>query len=170
MSRHRSGIARNLALVPCLLPGLVLAWAAVGCDRTPSTSDASEDAPEAMADSTAAEWVDGETADGTWRVWWRPVGGPIPSLEPFSVEVRLRDPAGGPVPEHVTVLVDATMPHHGHGMNVEPRIQRIGDGLYLAEGMLMHMPGRWEFTVDVLGGGPEEAEVERAQWTVMLDD
>jgi hypothetical protein len=120
--------------------------------------------------TTDASWTSGDTADGTWSIAWRPVGGVIPPLDPFTVEVVVRDPAGGAIPADVGVLVDATMPHHGHGMNVEPRITRTGErdgaATFLAEGMLLHMPGRWEFTVDVLRDG----DVERAQWTVMLDD
>lgn len=142
-----------------------------GCDEAPSPAAPASgvkvesiDAPS--GESADDQWRRGVTADGTWSVAWRPVGGVIPPLDPFAVEVELQDPAGHAIPENVTVLVDATMPHHGHGMNVEPRIERRDDGRFIAEGMLLHMPGRWEFTVDVLRGD----EVERAQWTVMLDD
>lgn len=137
-----------------------------------SSEEASVAAAPAPVTDVDADWTTGETADGTWSIAWRPEGGTIPPLDPFAVEVVVRDPAGGEVPDAVTVLVDATMPHHGHGMNVEPRIERLaedapgGGARFRAEGMLMHMPGRWEFTVDVVRGG----EVERAQWTVMLDD
>ena len=141
---------------------------AIGCEDPGPSKTADLDATAAA--SMEMDWLEGETADGSWLVSWRPIGGPIPSLEPFSVEVRVVDPHGDPIPEGMTVLVDATMPHHGHGMNVEPRIDATGGGRFTAEGMLMHMPGRWEFTVDVLDEDSGRAEVERAQWTVTLDD
>lgn len=110
------------------------------------------------------DWSKLTTADRTWDVWWRPIPAAIPALEPFSVEVMVRDAAGRPAGEGVSVVVDATMPHHGHGMNVTPVVSRDGD-LWLAEGLLLHMPGRWEFTVDVV----REGEIERAQWTEELE-
>lgn len=146
-------------------PIAVLSWIvvvaiAVGCDRNEAGSG---DAVVAEP-STEVAWREAPTADGTWQVGWRPLVEPIPTLDPFSVEVRVSDSEGGTPPEGTVVLVDATMPHHGHGMNVVPRILRQGD-TWIAEGMLLHMPGRWEFVVDV----QREHETERAQWTLMLD-
>jgi hypothetical protein len=45
--------------------------------------------------------------------------------------------------------VDAQMPEHRHGMNYHPRVAPKGEGRYLAEGLLFHMPGRWQFVFDV---------------------
>ncbi len=167
---------RRCRRVRTSVAGLLVAGLLVGCgggDGEGASTDGVADASGTAADASAvvdAAWTSGDTADGTWSISWRPVDGEIPPLDPFSVEVVVRSPSGGPVPEDVSVLVDATMPHHGHGMNVEPRVTRTdpgdGEARFLAEGMLLHMPGRWEFTVDVLRGG----EVERAQWTVTLDD
>lgn len=145
------------------LPGtlIFLVGLVAGCDRdqTPPVAD------QAVEEATAeVAWREAETADGTWQVGWRPLVEPIPTLDPFAVEVRVTDPEGGDPPEGTAILVDATMPHHGHGMNVVPRILRQGD-TWIAEGMLLHMPGRWEFVVDVQQGH----ETERAQWTLMLD-
>ncbi|MFM1832526.1 MAG: hypothetical protein RLZZ461_842 [Planctomycetota bacterium] len=152
---------------------LALAVTLAGCSeqQPAATTTATTTTPTPTPDPTPdLIWTTGDTADGTWSIAWRPVDGVIPPLDPFTVEVVVRDPAGGTVPSDLGVLVDASMPHHGHGMNVEPRVTRTGDvdggAAFLAEGMLLHMPGRWEFTVDVLRDG----EVERAQWTVMLDD
>ena len=47
----------------------------------------------------------------------------------------------------------ATMPEHGHGMNVEPRALASPDGSYRVRGMLLHMGGRWELTIHVLERG-----------------
>jgi hypothetical protein len=151
---------------------LALAMGLCACGENGGASSESEVAAAVAADAGTldADWTTGDTADGTWAIAWRPVGGVIPPLDPFSVEVVVRSPTGAAIPAEVGVLVDATMPHHGHGMNVEPRITRTGEtdggATFLAEGMLLHMPGRWEFTVDVVRGD----EVERAQWTVTLDD
>ena len=55
-----------------------------------------------------------------------------------------------------TVRVDAQMPEHRHGMNYRPRVSARGDGLYVAEGLLFHMPGRWHLLFDVERGGRTE--------------
>ena len=134
--------------------GVSIGW--VGC---------SEEAGNAVDGATPdATWTDLETADQNWQVRWRPIPSEIPALEPFSVEVMVNDAGGRPAGDGVSVVVDATMPHHGHGMNVIPRVTRDGDR-WLAEGLLLHMPGRWEFTIDVVRAD----EVERAQWTEELE-
>ena len=62
------------------------------------------------------------------------------------------------------LFVDAGMPHHRHGMNVVPEIESLSPGRWIARGMLLHMPGRWQFYVDVL----EDGRIERAQWSTWL--
>jgi hypothetical protein len=52
--------------------------------------------------------------------------------------------------------VDAQMPDHRHGMNYRTTILPGRDGRYRVEGLLFHMPGRWELTFDVRAG--EESE------------
>lgn len=47
------------------------------------------------------------------------------------------------------LAVDALMPNHLHGMNYRPRVSAQGDGRYVAEGLLFHMPGRWRLLFDV---------------------
>jgi hypothetical protein len=56
------------------------------------------------------------------------------------------------------------MPSHGHGMNTKPRLTRLGDGEWRAEGMLFHMPGEWELYVYV---GLDKA-MERAAFPLKL--
>jgi hypothetical protein len=53
----------------------------------------------------------------------------------------------------VLTRVDATMPEHRHGMNYRPTLAAKGGGRYLAEGLMFHMPGRWELTFDVERAG-----------------
>ena len=53
-------------------------------------------------------------------------------------------------------MVDARMPEHRHGMNYRPRVVRKSEGVYVAEGLLFHMPGLWQLMFDVDRGGRME--------------
>jgi len=55
--------------------------------------------------------------------------------------------------------VDARMPAHGHGMNYVAKVKAFGAGRYQADGLLFHMPGRWEFVFDVMVGANHERVV-----------
>lgn len=73
----------------------------------------------------------------------------VPPLNaPFSVAFALcaRDGAAVPAPR-----IDAWMPAHRHGMNYRPSVAALGPGRFRADGLLFHMPGRWEFRIDVGG-------------------
>jgi hypothetical protein len=52
--------------------------------------------------------------------------------------------------------VDAHMPEHRHGMNYRPTVAATGNGRYVAEGMMFHMPGRWRLVFDVELAGRTE--------------
>jgi hypothetical protein len=52
--------------------------------------------------------------------------------------------------------VDAQMPAHRHGMNYRARVAPQGDGRYRAEGLLFHMPGKWQFVFDLERPGRTE--------------
>jgi hypothetical protein len=139
----------------------------LGCDR-PAAEDSGgipeTSAVEAISPTDVEiDWREGETGDGTWMIAWRPTVPVPPVSEPFSVEVRVSKADGSPPGDGIEVFFDAEMPHHGHGMNVVPRVTRRGD-VWLVEGILMHMPGRWELSIDVIDGD----ETERSQWTVQL--
>jgi hypothetical protein len=80
-----------------------------------------------------------------------PAPAPIAVGQHFSVDavVCARDgarPATG-------LRVDALMPEHRHGMNYRATVSARGDGRFLAEGLLFHMPGRWQLVFDVEAGG-----------------
>ena len=85
---------------------------------------------------------------------WRPIlkGVPvapaaIPMAQHFAIEVQLCD---GAAPATASLAkVDATMPEHRHGMNYRPRITATGDGRFRADGMMLHMSGRWQLEFDV---------------------
>jgi hypothetical protein len=74
---------------------------------------------------------------------------PIPIGAHFSLEFRICAAPGMPMPE--VVAVDARMPAHGHGMNYAPSLVRATDGRFRAEGLMFHMPGRWELMFDLKG-------------------
>lgn len=73
--------------------------------------------------------------------------------EPFALVLNVCTKRGDPAE---LLAVDANMPEHRHLMNYRSSIKAGGDGRYRAEGMLFHMPGRWEITFDVRSG--EESE------------
>ena len=53
--------------------------------------------------------------------------------------------------------VDAQMPEHRHGMNYKASVTAATTpGRYRAEGLMFHMPGKWEFLFDVRNAGGVE--------------
>jgi hypothetical protein len=69
----------------------------------------------------------------------------------FSIEAVV---CTTPAPQGLRV--DAQMPEHRHGMNYRPTVSARGPGRYVAEGLLFHMPGRWQLVFDVERGGRTE--------------
>jgi hypothetical protein len=104
------------------------------------------------------------TDDGAFTVWWRVAGerDVLPDSDPFDLEVRVDDVNGAPT--DVRLELDAEMPHHGHGMNVRPVVERVGPGRFIVKGVLLHMSGRWELAFDL--GDPDGVQWRRAQCTV----
>lgn len=106
------------------------------------------------------------SAAGTYVLKWifeGPDGMP-PLRDPFTVTVSVRRAADG-APFLGDLQVDAAMPHHGHGMNVSPKVIRVAPGSYRVEGMLFHMPGYWELYFDAVDAG----RLERTQGTVTIE-
>ena len=90
----------------------------------------------------------------------------------FSVEFETCPKGDAPAP--AGVAVDAFMPEHGHGMNyralVKPAASAKPAGAptiarYRADGLMFHMPGRWDFYFDVRSAGG----TERATRSIMLE-
>lgn len=97
---------------------------------------------------------------GTWRVAYRTEPSPIPLNEPFSVFVRVARTGTIDYLPDVPVWVDASMPHHQHGMNRVPEQVRVTPELLRVDGLLFHMGGAWTLTFDVTQGAiTERAEV-----------
>lgn len=74
----------------------------------------------------------------------------------FVVELALCQKEGAAAPE--SVRVDAHMPEHRHGMNYKTTVTATAPGRYRAEGLLFHMPGRWEYIFELRAGGSGAAE------------
>ena len=66
----------------------------------------------------------------------------------FSVEVAACAKSG---PPPRTLKIDAHMPEHRHGMNYRPTLKPLSPGLWQADGLMFHMPGKWEIVFFVEG-------------------
>jgi hypothetical protein len=55
------------------------------------------------------------------------------------------------------------MPEHRHGMNYRPVVVARGAGLYRADGLMFHMPGRWEIHFDVVTAAATDRLVATTQ-------
>lgn len=89
-----------------------------------------------------------QTIEGKGHVitWRAPT--PLPLAQFFALDFAVCARDGGRVE---APRVDATMPQHGHGMNYRPAVEALGDGRFRANGMLLHMPGRWQLSFTVGG-------------------
>jgi hypothetical protein len=94
----------------------------------------------------------------TYVLAWRAEPPPLKVSEFFALEVAACDRAGG---RPLELRVDAQMPEHRHGMNYRPSVASRGGGRFTATGLLLHMPGRWEFSFDVRGEAGAEVLRDR---------
>lgn len=83
-----------------------------------------------------------------------PEPAPIPLNAPFALEIKLCDARIAELSR--LAAVDAWMPAHRHGMNYKTTLTKRDWGHYRAEGLLLHMPGEWEFVFDF--AGPDKPE------------
>ena len=90
-------------------------------------------------------------AAGDLVLMFRTVPAAIELGQHFAVEAIVC-----PTPTTSGVRVDAHMPEHRHGMNYRPTVTVTSEGRYRAEGLLFHMPGRWQLLFDVERGGRTE--------------
>lgn len=89
-------------------------------------------------------------SDARFQLVFKATPSPIPVGQHFQLDFALCPLAPAPAPREVRV--DAHMPEHRHGMNYRPGVRSLGAGLYRAEGLMFHMPGRWELVFDVRSG------------------
>jgi hypothetical protein len=89
-----------------------------------------------------------KTADAEIAYRWEPAELKVGQF--FAAEVvACRAPGPDPVGQ---IAIDATMPSHGHGMNYRPKGERMPTGHHRVTGLMLHMPGTWYVTFDLLQG------------------
>ncbi len=86
---------------------------------------------------------------------------PIPVGQHFGIDFVLCPAA----PAADEVRVDAQMPEHRHGMNYRASVRNLGPQHYRADGLLLHMPGRWQLIFDVRRGDT----VQRLSQTLQVE-
>jgi len=151
-----------------------------GCGDAPPEAPArpSSTAPAAAGDS-ADQGRAGEAAappaaedqrvlasnGGRWTIRWQPIDHELPPVnEAFSMQVEVLDAATGAFAD-VELIADGAMPHHRHGLVRRPEVTADGPGRFRVDGMLLHMPGRWELYFDVV----DEGLVDRGQDELHLE-
>jgi hypothetical protein len=121
------------------------------------------------SEKSAAPWAGGtevRSNDGSWRVVYKVEDAGIRRGETFALDAWVFGAEEATAPRtDVSLAVDAAMPQHGHGMNRVPRIEKLPDGEFRVDGLLFHMPGKWELYFDVARG----PLVERAQVDVEVE-
>src|SRR5262245_20501609 len=70
----------------------------------------------------------------------------------FTVDLVVCARKGGAIAAE-NLRVAAHMPEHRPGMNYRTVVKAVEDGRYVAEGLMFHMPGRWELVFEVRGDG-----------------
>lgn len=88
-----------------------------------------------------------------YMVAFRPEPMRIEVGQPFSLLFNVCTKSNSPAE---LLAVDAVMPEHKHAMNYRTTIVAGPDGRYRVDGLVFHMPGRWELSIDVRAG--EESE------------
>ncbi len=84
----------------------------------------------------------------SYEIVFKSVPGPIETGKHFSLDFAVCPRGDAQRPD--AVRVDAVMPEHRHGMNYRPVVVARGGDLYRADGLMFHMPGRWELRFDVV--------------------
>lgn len=91
---------------------------------------------------------------GPYTIAYQSSPAKIPLGQPFALLFAVCANNGAAAP--ASVSVDAQMPEHRHGMNYRPSIKTEAAGRYRADGLLFHMPGRWELIFEVRANGKAE--------------
>lgn len=70
----------------------------------------------------------------------------------FCMLVMVSSTKPSPIKDLTLKAFDATMPGHGHGMVTRSKIRAVKAGEYLIEGLKLHMPGEWNFKLELVHG------------------
>ncbi|HWS76148.1 MAG TPA: hypothetical protein VN324_13475 [Quisquiliibacterium sp.] len=89
-------------------------------------------------------------------VVWQTEPAAIVVGRPFAIVAAVCPKGSASGAQVQSLVVDATMPEHRHGMNYTPQPSRLPDGRWRADGLVFHMPGRWALTFDVQADGRRE--------------
>lgn len=149
----------------------VVTLAAAGCEapqsaRTDPSQSATQQervAPPPLTGNIHSAKSD----DGRYELRYVTTPDPLPLNEMFAIDIVLLDASTGkpPASADLSLLVDARMPEHQHGMNVAPKVENLGNGRFRATRMLFHMPGYWELYFDIAVAGV----TTRVQFDMTLD-
>ena len=116
-------------------------------------ADASSSLCEASANNTSTGYAD--NAESSWMTGERfrvkvEATSNITVSQPFSAIVHA---CGDFVAEAPVLDIDMSMPVHGHGMNYDPEISLVSvdanEAAFKVDGLVLHMPGAWEWNVTV---------------------
>ena len=90
------------------------------------------------------------------QIAFAPRPAPLVQGRHFALDIVLCPGAGQAMP--TMLKVDADMPAHRHGMNYRATVTPLGEGRFSAQGLLLHMPGRWRFIFELPGAAGEPAQ------------
>lgn len=139
-------MSRLAALVTALVAVPLAAQPPLAASPVPEGPGASAAVPEASCAPAppGAQRIE----QAPLQVHWVVQPAPISVSQPFSLRLGL-------CPARAELLrVDARMPEHRHGMNYRVRLLREGVE-WQAQGLVWHMPGRWELMLLVRLDGVE---------------
>jgi len=97
--------------------------------------------------------LEAATPSGDYTVRILGLPQPLPANQIFILPVEVT-PSAASGDQPIRIRVDAGMPHHGHGMVVDPAVSPQSEhaGRFEVRGMMLHMAGAWELYIDVFEG------------------
>jgi len=129
--------------VETLLCVAAMACMFAACDR----KEASAGTPAAAVDKASDNGqltFPGKQGKFTFEVHLRPHPPVVGQF--FKAVTTVRDAKTNKPVGDGTFTLDATMPSHGHGMMTEPKHKAAGPGMWVSEGMKLHMHGPWRIS------------------------
>ena len=101
------------------------------------------------------------TTDGQWDVIVSSSTDTWPLNEYFDLLITVTRGPSTPA----AIRADASMPAHRHGMNVQVDTVQTGPHRWVTQDMLLHMPGDWLLTVDLID---DAGVLHRATMPIMV--